>query len=103
MFFRGRWIHWGARLMSLGPFGDACLIGVHPGDSGVRSGSPGSLWCALGVVGFVRGRWVHSGATCGSSGSSSVISVRYGGHRSVRGGWIHLVTPFGVVRFILGR
>ena len=60
----------------------AWLIGVHPGDSGVRSGSPGSLWCALRVVGFVRGRWIHSGATCGSSGSSSVggfISVRYGG------------------------
>ena len=55
-FVRGRWVHWGT------PWGRR----VHPGQLG-------SLGCALGVVGFIRGRsvcalgvirgrWVHRGA-----------------------------------------
>ena len=32
----------------------------------------GSLWCALGVVGFIRGHWVHKDSPWRQSGSSGV-------------------------------
>ena len=60
-----------------------------------------ALWCALGVVDFMRGRWVHSGAPWGSSGVVGVTRVRPG----VR--WVHPGAPWeslsssGVVGFTL--
>ena len=71
---------------------------MRPGGRQVHPGSLGSLMCALGVVGFIRGRWVHWGApwgrriypgsldsmvcALGSSGSSAV--VRFTGMRPER-------------------
>ena len=65
-----------------------------------------SLWCALGVVGFIRGRWAHSDAPSalfGSFGDVVLVRVRSGGH------WVHLYAPrvllgiFRVVRLISVR
>ena len=56
--------------------------------------------CALGVVGFIRGRWVQSGAHCGSLGSSGVVGfTRVGlGDPSVHPGSLgSLVCALGVV------
>ena len=83
-FFLCRWVHWVAHWLSSGLFGVTGFIGKRPGcrrvRSGlwihlVRSGSLGSLVCALEcsgrlgllgyalrVVGFVRDRWVNWGA-----------------------------------------
>ena len=33
--------------------------------------------CALGVVGFIQGRWVYSGAPWGSSGSFGVVGFAW--------------------------
>ena len=84
-FVLGNWVRWGE---SLGSFGDARFFGVRPGCRGVRSGSMGSLGCALLVAFFFQGRWVHWVAHLGSSGSFGVagfIGVRPGGRR-VRSG-----------------
>ena len=73
---RGRCVHWVALWGSSGSFGVTGFIvvrpsglsgsfritgfiGVRPGNRWIRSGSLGSLGCALGVVGFVRGLSVH--------------------------------------------
>ena len=41
----------------------------------VNSGLLGSFGCALGVVGFIRGRWVRSGTTWWSFGSFGVVGI----------------------------
>ena len=65
---RGRWVLWGALMVSSGSLGVAGFIGVRPGARRVRSvlgslechrgrsGLLGSFRCTLGFVGFVRGR-----------------------------------------------
>ena len=41
---------------------------------------PGTLGCALGVVGFIQCRWVHWGTSWGSSGSSGFCWLHWGAH-----------------------
>ena len=61
---------------------------------------------ALGVIGFMRGRWVHSGAHCGSLGSSGVVGFNQVG---LGDPWVHpgrlgsLVCALGVVEFMWVR
>ena len=54
------------------------FISVRTGCRWVYSGSLGSLGCAMGVVGFSRGRWVRSGAPWGSFGIIRGRLVRSG-------------------------
>ena len=64
----------------------------------VRSASLGSLRCALGVVGYVRGRWVHRVALWVSSGSFGVagfIRVRPGEVGFFRGRSVYWSAPWG--------
>ena len=78
---------------------------MHPRCRRVRPGSLGSLGCALGVVGFIRGRWVHLVRPGGcrvhpvSLGSVGCV-LRAFGFRSVHWGvpWCRRVHPgsFGV-------
>ena len=65
--------------------------------------SLGSLGCALGAVGFIRGRCVHSGAPLGSSGSFGVFGgcalLRVVGFTRVRPGsrrghWVRAGAPW---------
>ena len=58
MFIRGHSVHWGAPWGSSDSFRVAGFIRERPGNRRVRSGSLGSLRCAIGVVGFVRGWFV---------------------------------------------
>ena len=64
---------------------------------------PGSLSCALVVVGIIQDRWVHWDVPWGSLGSSGVAA--FIGVRPI-GRWIHpgsfgsLGCSLGVVRFI---
>ena len=51
----------------------------------VHHGSLGTLAYALGVVGFIRGRWVHSRAPWGSWSSSQVVEFTHG---RTRGRWV---------------
>ena len=80
----GRRVHWHTAWASLGSFGVAGFIGVRPVYRWIRSGSLGSMGCALGVVGFVRGLWFHWEAHRGSSGF-------------VRGLLVHLLAHWGSV------
>ena len=64
----------------------------------------GSLGFALGVVGFIRGRWIHSGSRWVSFGSSGVVGItRVVGF--IRGRWVYsglrwgLLGSFSVVVF----
>ena len=54
-FIQGGWVHSGAHLGSLGSSGVDVFTRVRPEDHWVHQGSLGSLECALGVVGFIRG------------------------------------------------
>ena len=56
----GRWVNFGVPWLSFGSFGVAGFVPMRPGDRWVHSVSLDSVWCTLGVVGFIRGRWVHS-------------------------------------------
>ena len=53
------WLNWEAPSVSSCLFGVHWFIGVCTASRRVLSGSLGSLRYALGVFGFVRGRWVH--------------------------------------------
>ena len=55
-FISGRWFHSGAPWVSLVTFRVAVFIRVRSGCRRVHSGLLGSLDCALGVDGFIRGR-----------------------------------------------
>ena len=109
-FIRGHRVHWGALLGLSGSSGVARVIGVRAGGCQVH---PCSLWCALGVVGFISGSWFRLGAPCESLGSSCVagyIGVRPGDRQVpswslgsfsnalgfygfIRGPWVHWGTP----------
>ena len=123
---RGRWVHSGAPLGSLG---SSAVVGfnlVRLGDRWVHSGAPWGSFSSYRVVGFTRvrpeGRWVHIGARLGSMGdhwvslgSSGVVGftwVRPGGvsvyagsmvfTRVYPGGrWVHPV-PLGSLRCTQG-
>ena len=88
---------------------------VHPGVLRDRSGSLSSVGYALGVVGFVRGRWVQCVAPCafwGSFGVPRFSGVHPVGRRVslgslasalvvvgfVRARWVQWVAPFGSSR-----
>ena len=76
----------------------------------VHPRSLGSLGCAMGFVGFMRGRWVHASAPCWALSSCGVVRFIRGGTRvRPEGRWVHPVSlgshgcALGVVGFILGR
>ena len=79
-FIRGRRVHWGARRVhlrlrsSLGFTIEvaARFIGERPGGRPVR---PGSLGCAIVIVGFIWGYWVHCGVPKGSLSVVGFIGV----------------------------
>ena len=117
-----RWVNWGAPWESSGTLGVAGFIELRSDCRRVRSGSLGSLgcalrfllrWgllcslgCALGVVEFVRGRWVHWGATWARrvrSGSLCSLGYALGVIGFVRCRWIHCGAPFDVVWFVQGH
>ena len=84
-----RWVHLGAPWGSLRSSVDVGFTRVRPGVRWVHPGSLRSLRCALGVVGFIRGRLVHSRAHTDGVvfmrvvGSSDVVGftlVHHGGH-----------------------
>ena len=90
------------------------VIGVRSEVRRVRSGSMGSLGCAMwdvgigsvGVVGLVRGHWVHLGLPWGTSGSlglSGIIGLCLGVHRVCSGSMSSLGCALGVVVFVGGR
>ena len=58
-FHRRCWVHLVSPWVSLGSSGLTGFTRIRPGVLSVYSGSLGSLWIAMGVVGFIRGRWVH--------------------------------------------
>ena len=60
--------------MSTGSAGVVGFIRVRTSARRVHSGWLGSLGCALGVVGFIRGCRVHWVAPWGSSGSSAFVA-----------------------------
>ena len=60
VFIRGRWVHRGSPGGPAGSSGVAGFTGVRPGGRRVHPWSLGSLECALGSVGFIRGRFVAS-------------------------------------------
>ena len=78
-FMQGRCVHSGSRSGSLGSSGVVRFTQVRAGGVGftsvraggrwVHPGSLGSVGFALGVVGFIRGRWIPSGSPWGSFGS----------------------------------
>ena len=92
-FTCGRWVQLGAprvlfgvvRLISERPWGHL----VHLGDRGchwVHSGLLSSFGCALGDVGFIRGRYVRSCAPWWSLGSLWVVGIVW----VLPGGrWVH--------------
>ena len=103
-FNRGHWVHQGAPCVSSGSSGVAAFIGVCPGGRRVHPMSLGSLGSALGVVGFIRGRWVYCGALRASSRCdlevycSSAIAgfiVVHPGGRSVR--WVAWCAYWGLL------
>ena len=56
---------------------------------------------ALGVVGFILGRWVHSGLRLGPLGSSGVVGftcVRDGVHQGLLGSLGFALVLFGFIR-----
>ena len=74
---------------------------VHSGSRwGSLTGSLGSLMFALGVEGFIRGRWVHSWGSLGSSGAVGFTKVRTV-RRRVHPGLLGLA--LGGVAFLRGR
>ena len=89
----GRRVSLGSVGSALGVVGKGWVSGVRPGSRRVRSGSMGSLRCALVVVGIVRGRLVQWGTPWGSSGSCGVawISALCPVLRWVRSGSLGLV------------
>ena len=84
-FTRDRWVHSGAPCGSLGSSGVIWFARVRPWGRWVHPGSLGSLVCAQGVVGFIRGHWVLS------SLAGSLGSLRYdlGVVGFTRGRWVH--------------
>ena len=56
----------------------------------VHAGSLGSHEFALGVNGFIRGRWIHLGSQRGSLGSSGVVGLTQvcPGYHWVNPGWL---------------
>ena len=54
---------------------------MRPRGGRVHAGSLSSLWYALRIVGFIRGRWVHWGAP--------------GGGRVHQGSWVHWCATCG--------
>ena len=86
-------VHLASRLGSLCSFGVVWFGGVPPRGSWVNPGSFGSLGFALvvvefalGVVGFIRGRWDHMGSPWWSLGLYGVVGFsrfRPGGR------WVH--------------
>ena len=95
---------------SMGSFEVFGFAQVGPWVRWVHAGSLGSLKFALGVTGFIQGRWVHLGSPWGSMGSSGV--VRFTGVRP-GGRWVQWRSPWGslgalrfalrVVRFMRGH
>ena len=81
----GRWVH----LWSLGSFLRLGIFGfasMRPVVRAVHPMSLGSLARALGVVGFIQGRWVHSFAPLGSLGSSMDVWFSW---VCLWGRWVH--------------
>ena len=71
---------------------------VRPGGRWVHPGLFGSLVFALGVVGFIRGRWIHSGTRWGSLDSTGVFGftkVSAGVVGFIRGRWVHSSSRWG--------
>ena len=76
---------------------------VRSGDLWVHPVPLSSLVYALGVIGFIRGRWVHSVSPWGSLGSSGVVRftrVRPGCRCVHLGSLGSLMFALGVVGFI---
>ena len=116
----GRWVHPGS-LGSLGfalvSLGSSGVVGFSLVHAGGQWGSLCSRGFALGVVGFILGRWVHSGSRWGPLGLlGSLVSAMgfVGFSRSrlvhscslsrslgspwgsfIRGRWVHSGCPYG--------
>ena len=79
-FIRNRWVHSGSHCGSLGSPGIVRFTQLRAGGRWVHPGSLGSLdlaladvGFALGVVGFMRGRWIHLDSPWGSLDSTGVV------------------------------
>ena len=89
---RGRWVRSRAPLGSLILSGVVEFTRVRPKCRWVYLGSLGSLTRALGVVGFIRGRWIYWRAPLWSlvyPGSLGLLGCAFGIIRFIQCSWVN--------------